>query len=85
MGVSRMTTLKVARKSVDIVDPYTREVRLWIRSDMSPDEIKSSMLAHLGMTPIREEDEGVLFDIKYGSKYSKIRIGYKPVSIEFIK
>ena len=80
-----MTTLKVAQKSVDIVDPYTREIRLWLKPNMGAKDVKASMLSHLGMVPMQEDDEGADFDIKYGSKYSMIRIKYQPFSIEFIK
>ena len=83
LGVSRMTTVRVAQRSVDIVDAYTREVRLWVHQDMTTAEIKQAMLDKLGMAPMIEDDDSLTFEIKYGSKYSRIRINMAPFKTEF--
>ena len=83
LGVSRMTTVRVAQRSVDLVDPYTREVRLWVHKDMTTAEIKQAMLDKLGMAPMIEDDDSLTFEIKYGSKYSRIRINMAPFETEF--
>lgn len=83
LGVSRMTTLRVAKRSVDIVDPYTREVRLWVKPSMSIAEIINVMQHRLGMVPIAQTKEAATFEIKYGSKYTRILIRTKPFAIKF--
>ena len=83
LGVSRINTLRVAQRSVDIVDPYTREVRLWIRDTMKIPEIKSTMQERLGMMPMVETETSVSFEIKYGSKYSRIDFSVEPFAVEF--
>jgi len=83
LGVSRMTTVRVAKRSVDLVDPYTREVRLWIREGMKIEEIKQTMLDKLGMAPIVEDDNCVTFEIKYGSKYNLLKINVEPFTTKF--
>ena len=40
IGVSRVNSLRVAQRSVDIVDPYTREVRLRVKDNMTVTEIR---------------------------------------------
>ena len=83
LGVSRINTLRVAQRSVDIVDPYTREVRLWIRDTMTIPEIKVTMRDKLGMMPIVETETSVSFEIKYGSKYNGIEFSIDPFAVEF--
>lgn len=84
IGVSRVNSLRVAQRSVDIVDPYTREVRLWVKDNMTVTEIKAVMQKRLGMTPITESDKRLCFEIKYGSKYSRIEFEVDPFSLKFI-
>ena len=84
IGVSRANTLRVAQRSVDIVDPYTREVRLWVRDSMTIPEIKLVMQDRLGMAPMTESDKRMCFEIKYGSKYSRIEFEVDPFNLKFI-
>ena len=84
IGVSRANSLRVAQRSVDIVDPYTREVRLWVRDSMTIPEIRVAMHKRLGMTPITQSDKRLCFEIKYGSKYSRIEFEVDPFCLKFI-
>lgn len=83
IGVSRMNTLRVAQRSVDIVDPYTREIRLWVNEKMQLSEIESIVTKRLGMLPIKKHEKKLCYEIKYGSKYNSLEIHVDPFFINF--
>lgn len=83
VALSRRYAMETSARSVDVVDPYTREARLWVRPGMSVDQIKQAVGQRLGLEEETEDSKSVTFPIRFGSQYKFLVVTVDPFSIEF--
>ena len=83
VALSRRYSMETSARSVDVIDPYTREARLWVRPGMSIAEVKKAVLQRLGLDEDTEDSNSVTFSIRFGSQYKFLVVNVEPFSIEF--
>ena len=83
VALSRRYTMETSARSVDVIDPYTREARLWVRPGMSVDQVKQAVRRRLGLDEETEDAKSVTFAISFGSQYKFLVVKVDPFSIEF--
>jgi len=53
LGLASKLQVTSAPGAVNNIDPYMREVRIWVRDDMSSDAVKHVMQQKLGLKPMK--------------------------------
>ena len=50
LGLAQQLAVKSQVSPDQSVDPYMREIRIWVHDDMSAEAVRAAMLKHLGLS-----------------------------------